>query len=176
VQQAGWWIEHPEDAEEGSRHVFVVLGDGQQAVEVAADESVWQRCLRGDFGKRAVGARRQFPGVLDRSVGSLEVTSRDLVVAVLQAARESFCLQGGDCHALPVDRVEAADRVADDQQRVGDAPQAFVAAAYTGGIGVGRDLVERFGLFDRGMDVSVGDRRSERVRASLSVGGWCSAP
>jgi hypothetical protein len=78
-----------------------------------------------------------------------------------EAVAQRGCLQGGYRHALPVDRVEAADRVPDDQKPGGELAQPLVAPPQAGREPVGADLGERFGVADRGEDVRWGHGAGE---------------
>ena len=63
---------------------------------------------------------------------------------------------GRDSHALPVDRVEAADAVAEHDQSLGEAGQPFVVSSPAGGKPVGDRIVDRLGLANRFVDVGEG--------------------
>ena len=81
------------------------------------------------------------------------------------------CLQRGDGHALPVDRVEAADRVADDEEAVREASHPLVAAPDVRLESVRRRAVDRLGGADRVVEVGEAQRSGEGVEAVTVLGG-----
>src|SRR5207247_2094178 len=111
----------------------------------------------GHGGDGQVGAGGQLPGGGDWLGGGPEEPAGQFRLAAGQAVAQRGGLQRGDRHALPVDRVEAADRVPDGQQSGGEVAQPFVAPPQVGREPVGADVTERFRVADRGEDERWGD-------------------
>lgn len=129
-----------------------MLGGGIQPPQVGVGDSPGGGAPPLDLGKAQV-AGHDLPGTVDDSGSMAEEPSSQPLVPAGQAVAQGQGLQCGDAHALPVGRVEAAQRVADDQQTVGEPPEPLVVPADTGREAVRHGMVHRLGVPDRFVDV-----------------------
>jgi len=106
----------PGDAQELAGERQVVFGRGLQGADVGVGDARWQGARPGHRGDGQVGAGGQLPGEVDRRGGGLEEPPRQVGLAAGQALLQCGRLQRGHRHVLAVDGVEAADRIAGDQQ------------------------------------------------------------
>ena len=115
AEQEGRWVEQAGRPEEPLGEDDVVLGCRLVAVDVGVDhpDRQWPRSL--NLGQGKVGASCQLPGGADGFGGGPEKASRQVMVSAGEAVPQRHRLQRGDRHALGVDGVETADRIAEDQ-------------------------------------------------------------
>ena len=104
-----------------------------------------------------------------------EEPPRQVGLAVGQAVPQRGRFQRGHRHALPVDRVERADRIAGDYQPGREPAQPVVPPPQVGREPVRADVVERAGGGDRGEHVQRGNaaregQESVRVRRRVMTG------
>ena len=166
-----WRLAHPHHGDEGARDRGVVLGRRPQPAQVGVDGPHARRPAAVHLGQRQVGPDRQLPRVVDGGGGGAEEPAREVALPALQALAQRDRLGGGDCHSLPVGRVERADGVAADQQPLREPAQALVAAPRAGREAVRHDVVERLGRLDRRQHVGRRDRGGER-REALGIARW----
>jgi hypothetical protein len=149
AQQRGGWVQQAGDA-----------GD------LPADGRVAFAGRHGEAGHRAECAQRgpaggihvrhgqieqggERPGVVDGGRHGPVPAPRQVVVTAGEYRAQSQRLQGRDRHTLAEGRTEAADGVPEHQQSRREPVESFIAAALIGGISIGRDPGEGFGVEQR---------------------------
>ena len=101
--------------------------------EVVVDESDRQRPWPIDLRQAEISAGGQLPGIPNRFRGGAEVSPLKVIGSVEQAILEALGLECGDRHALAVNGIEAADRVADGQQTSRPPTHLVVSTPASGG-------------------------------------------
>ena len=110
------------------------------------------------------------PGEAHGLGGGAEEPAGQVDLAVGQGVSQCGRFEGGNGHGLPVDGVEAGERVPGDQQPGRECPQPLVPAPLVGGEPVGADVIERAGTGDRGGHLWWGEGAGEGQEAAR-VGG-----
>lgn len=155
VHERGGRVDEGGDPEERGRQVGVGRRGGVQAVDVGAQQPGLRGPAALDPGKRQVAADRQLPRRVD-DPGDLPVERRGLWwTSAAKLIPESQRLEGRDGHALPVDRVEAAEPVAHHEEPLGKPRKPFVATADTGREPERHRVGERHGGGDGVVDVGL---------------------
>ena len=144
-------------------------GGGVEPGDVGAD----QPGLEGSPALDA-GEDRSPPAAMSHGTSTTRARSRNKrrgcrLDAPLEMAAQRERLQRGHAHALPVDRVEAAHRVAHHEQPVREAAQSLVAVPDAGREAEGDRVVERLGVADGLVDVGEPQRPGE-VEEAVGVG------
>ena len=119
VQEPDGRIDEPGHSSEPVRDNGIASGSGLGVFEVVVDESDRQRPWPFDLRQAEISASGQLPSIPNRFRGGAEVSPLKVIGSLEQAILEALGLECGDRHALAVNGVEAADRVADGQQTVG---------------------------------------------------------
>ncbi|HUO40850.1 MAG TPA: hypothetical protein VMU34_24740, partial [Mycobacterium sp.] len=83
------------------------------------------------------------PSDIDEFGGFPAESARYVMLAMLQRVPQSLGFQRGDCHALPVERVETTDRIAANQQTLRESGHFVVAPPPIGWDPVARDIANR---------------------------------
>ena len=174
AQQPGGRVEQPGHAQELPGEYRVVFGGGLQGADVAAGDECRQGAWPGHRRDRQVGAGGQLPGEVHWRGGGPEESPGQILVAVGQAGAQRGRLQRGHRHALPVERVEGADRIPGDKEPGREPAQPLIPAPHVGREPVGADVIERVSVGDRGEHVRRGDAAGEGEEP-LWVGGRATA-
>ncbi len=149
----------------------VALGSRQHPVDIGVDGADRERPGSLHLRQGEVGADSQLPGHLDRLRGGSEEPPGQPAVAAGQRVPQRLRLQRRNRHAQCVDRIRAAERVAEDQQPGREAADSVVASAKARRELVGDDAVARLGAADRGENIGRRDGLDE-VEEALGVGRW----
>src|SRR6185437_16616662 len=114
------------------------------------------------------------PGSVDRLRGAAEEALGEAARARVEGCAQQYCFLGGHGHALPVDRIEAADGIADGEVAFGKAVEFLVTMARACGIADFIRRGERLRILDDVVDV--GRRQLTRVfEEAAEAGGRASA-
>src|SRR5262245_62200337 len=102
------------------------------ALHVAAQDAEARRAAAFDLGIAIILTRGDRPGAGDDARGLAEEARREVAIAGGEAAIEGAGLGKRDGHALTVDRIEAAEGIADDQKARRKILQRFIVAMTVG--------------------------------------------
>jgi hypothetical protein len=163
IDQAG----HPH---ERPRQLRITDGRGLKPAHVRVRYTPPRRARTRDLGQGQVGAQRELPRHIDRARDRAQhaAAARQHTGPNVVAQRER--LQRRDGHALPVDRVEAADCVAEHEEAVRESPQALVAAPDVRREAEPDGVVERLCGCDRLAKIGELQRACEVVEAGWVLG------
>jgi hypothetical protein len=148
AQQRGRRINRASNSEEGNGSVGIVGRQRQEPVRVRIEDSNLYGAPAFDGGQGEIGAGGHQPRRISDSGGGSVRAAGQIWGVVSQAVAKCVGLEGGDGHALPVDGVEAAHRVADQQEAVREAALLLVAPPYVGGESERDRVVDRLAGVD----------------------------
>ncbi len=162
TQQPRGWINHCSDPHELPRHHGVDLHGGQHPLEEQVADAHRHRSGSHHFREIQVGADGCLPGHPDFPGRGAEEASWQAAIPAPQTIAQHHRLDRRDRHALPVDGVEAAHRIADYQQPVGRSAHLVVTPPAVGRNAMVHHLAKGLGRSNRFHRMRGGEIGGER--------------
>src|SRR5918998_4616272 len=167
AEEAGRWLEEVHHPVEPLRHRRAAMRRPMDPPHVPLQQLQPDRPPGRQLRETEVLERHAGPGCVHDRRDAAEPEAAEprpqpaLAAGAGEGPPEGLGLDRAHRHALAVDRVEAADRVAQGDQPGGEAPEPVVAPPQAAGEGVGRDAGEGLEAAERLVDVGHGQRPRE---------------
>ena len=111
ARQPGRGVDKPGHPRELIERGGIEFNGGQHPIHIPVEQSCCQWLCAADFGQCKFATGGQLPCLPDPACRGFEESPRQVVCAVGQAIPRHRRFQRGIGHTLPIDRVEAADRL-----------------------------------------------------------------